>query len=234
MGGFPHLADAHHSWNGYHWDITARDTIKYPLKIGDNVSPAWKTVLTGAASDWNKSVVKNRVVAGASTSNCDPVAGRTEVCNGTYGETGWLGLTQLWIAPGTEGHIIQATTKLNDTYFNTPAFNTNAWKTSTLCHELGHVYGLDHQDNDFNNPNIGSCLDLTSDVDGSFFGQLNNTHPNLHDYDVIKAVYNHKHSTRTRTLISNPELSTSQSDETVSVKTLNDGTKVITHIHWIE
>ena len=43
-----------------------------------------------------------------------------EVCNATYGNTGWLGVAQIWTSGS---HIVQDTGKLNDTYFNTAKYN---------------------------------------------------------------------------------------------------------------
>jgi hypothetical protein len=248
VAGFGTMAEAYNSWNGYHWDITARDSIKYPLRIGDNVTQTWDATLAGASYDWNKSVVKNKVVSGASNSNCDPVLGRSEVCNSSYGDNGWLGLTQLWIAPGTS-HITQATLKLNDTYFVMPEFNTNAWKIETLCHEMGHIYGLDHQDTDFNNANLGTCLDFTGDPDGTVAGQLSNLHPNQLDYDTIRYVYNHKH-TKPRSGTAAVNFSAGSSNavsdwgeptghknngkNTEFVKEFKDGSKIVTHVRWVE
>jgi hypothetical protein len=245
VSSFGSVVEAYNSWNGYHWNITALQTIKNPLKIGDNVSSTWDKTLAGASYDWNKSVVKNKIVPGSSNSNCDPVSGRIEVCNGQYGENGWLGLTQVWVTPGTP-HISQATIRLNDTYFAMESFTTTGWKNETLCHEIGHTYGLDHQDTNFDNSNLGTCLDFTTDPDGTIYGQLSNEHPNQLDYDTIQYVYNHKHSRpRNSTVaVSVTEVENSINDWGIStgkmfngkehefVKELKDGGKIITHVHW--
>ena len=63
-------------------------------------------------------------------------------------------------------HITQAITKLNDTYFNTAAYNTPAWRRLVTCQEIAHNFGLDHQDEAFDNPNLGLCMDYTSDPGG--------------------------------------------------------------------
>jgi hypothetical protein len=51
-----------------------------------------------------------------------------------------------------------------------------------MCQEVGHTFRLDHQDEKFNNVNLGTCMDYTSDPDGSLNGELSNLHPNAHDY----------------------------------------------------
>ena len=53
-----------------------------------------------------------------------------------------------------------------------------------MCQEVGHTLGLDHQDEDFNNPPLGSCMDYTSDP-------TPNQHPNQHDYEQLEIIYAH-------------------------------------------
>jgi hypothetical protein len=116
-----------------------------------------------------------------------------EVCNAAYGQNGWLGLAQIWIY--RPNHIYQGTTKLNDTYFNSPQYNTAAWRQTVMCQEVGHTFGLDHQDERFNNPNLGTCMDYTNDPDGGAGGASatdpSNLHPNQHDYDQLETIYKH-------------------------------------------
>ena len=178
---------ADHSWGPpYHWARTANP---FTLKVGDNLSEAWDAYLSVAASDWTASSVLNlQIVAGSSNRNCRPTAGRIEVCNGKYGNNGWLGIAQIWITDGE--HITQAITKVNDTYYNTPTYNTPAWRQFVMCQEIGHDFGLDHQDENFNNANLGSCMDYTNNPG-------TNQHPNNHDYLQLEDIYRHLDSTTT-------------------------------------
>ena len=177
---------ANHSWGGFHW---ARTSNPFTLKVGDNVSSQWDVYLDEAISDWSKSNVLDltKVTGGTRPRNCRPTTGQIEACNAKYGNTGWLGVAQIWISGS---HITQATTKVNDTYFDTPTYNTPAWRRLVMCQEVGHTYGLDHQDEDFNNPNLGTCMDYTNDWS-------TNQHPNQHDYDQLAAIYAHTDSTTT-------------------------------------
>lgn len=183
---FPAGASANHSWGGYHWARTANP---FTLKVGDNVGSAWDSVLNTTISDWTQSTVLNLTkVAGQSNSRrCQATSGRVEVCNSTYGNNGWLGIASVW-ASGT--HITQGTVKLNDTYFNTPTYNTTAWRNLVSCQEVGHTLGLDHQDENFDNANLGTCMDYTSNPG-------TNQHPNKHDYDQLVSIYSHLDSTTT-------------------------------------
>lgn len=181
------VAFASHSWGGYHWALSANP---FTVKIGDNVSTAWDAHLNLAANNWNASdVLDAAVVAGKSSQkNCRPTSGRVEVCNSKYGNNGWLGIAQIW-ASGS--HITQGVVKMNDTYFNRAQYNTPAWRQFVVCQEVGHTFGLDHQDETFNNPNLGTCMDYTNDPSGTIGGQLGNTVPNQHDFDELAAIYDH-------------------------------------------
>lgn len=166
--------------------------------MGDNVSSAWDTYLRTASSDWSQSAVMDTtVVTGQSSpSTCNPTLGRVEVCNAAYGSTGWLGVAQIW----TNGfHITQGTTKLNDTYFAQARYNTPSWRAMVTCQEVGHTFGLDHRDENFNNINLGTCMDYTNDPSGTAGtnGTLNNEHPNQHDYEQLATIYGHVDSTTT-------------------------------------
>jgi hypothetical protein len=179
---------ANHSWNGYHW---ARTNNPFTLKTGDNVGSQWDAYLDGAIDDWNQAAELNlvKVAGGTNPKNCRPTAGQIEVCNSKYGNTGWLGIAQIWVTGGV--HITQGVTKLNDTYFNTATYNKPAWRRLVACQEIAHDFGLDHQDETFDNTNLGSCMDYTNDPDGSIRNQQSNEHPNAHDYQEISVIYQH-------------------------------------------
>ncbi|MGH2435828.1 MAG: hypothetical protein ACRDFA_02410 [bacterium] len=132
-----------------------------------------------------------KVAGGSRSRNCRPTDGRIEVCTAAYGNNGWLGLAQIWITGGE--HITQGVAKLNDTYFNTSTYNTPAWRRLVMCQEVAHDFGLDHQDENFNNANLGSCMDYTSDPDGP----PSNENPNAHDYQQLESIYDHTDSTTT-------------------------------------
>jgi hypothetical protein len=175
----PGMTAASHSWGSYHW---ARTSNPFTLKVGDNVSTAWDSYLDTSISDWTQSTVLDLTKVagqGAVRKKCNPTSGRVEVCNNTYGNNGWLGVAQIW-ASGT--HITQGTVRLNDSYFNTASYNTPAWRNLVMCQEIGHTFGLDHQDENFNNANLGTCMDYTSSPSA-------NQHPNQGDYDQLLCIY---------------------------------------------
>ena len=195
----PTFTYANHSWNGYHW---ARTSNPFIVELGDNVSSAWDQYLANARNDW---VTANLLypeirsgLAGSNLRKCPPTSGRVEVCNYKYGTNGWLGVAQIWL---TGGHIYQATVKLNDSYFANsryPKYNSPAWKNLVICQEIGHTFGLDHQDETFGNENLGTCMDYTNDPTAINPVNLqDNEIPNAHDYEELAIIYSDLDSTTT-------------------------------------
>ncbi len=199
----PTAAFADHAWGNYHWGRTANP---FTLKAHDNVTSVWEPYLAEAQSDWSASTILDiSVLWGqplSSVRRCASASGRIEVCNAKYGNNGWLGIAGISISGS---HITKAYTKLNDTYFNTATYNTPAWRRLVMCQEIAHDFGLDHQDETFNNPNLGSCMDYTNDPDGGAGGASpddpSNEHPNAHDFEQIETIYSHLDSTNTYSLV---------------------------------
>lgn len=171
---------ANHSWGNYHW---ARTSNPFTLAAGDNVSNAWDSYLDTTIADWSASTVLNvvKVSGGTRPRQCKATTGRIEVCNDAYGLNGWLGVARISV---NGSHITAATTKVNDSYFNTSTYNTPAWRNLVMCQEVGHDFGLAHQDENFDNANLGSCMDYTNNPG-------TNQHPNSHDYQQLETIYSH-------------------------------------------
>lgn len=176
----PSTASAGHSWGDFHW---ARTSNPFTLKLVRKLSSTWSPYLDLASSAWSISPKLNtKIVLGnssaASRQACATVAGRTVVCNYPYGPLGWLGLATIWL--DGNNHIVQATAKMNDSY---------SWGSGkrqlVMCQEVGHTFGLDHQDEGFSNANLGTCMDYTSLP----FGPPNNLALNQHDLDQLDAIY---------------------------------------------
>lgn len=246
----PAISHAGHSWGGYHW---ARTTNPFTLKLGDNLTSAdWKSRLAKASQDWNSpqiflttSPLITAVVAGQSNRRCSMVRGTTQVCNGSYGNNGWLGLATINISGP---HITQGSAKLNDTYFNTATYNTPNERQHVMCQEIAHTYGLDHQSTDGSSQN--TCMDYFFNIGANATSTLSTT-PNLHDFDQLNIIYAHMDGTRTvaaatatlpvsgsvditddpnswgqlRSQSSNGRSSTYE-------KSNADGTQTITHVYW--
>lgn len=237
---------ANHTWGNYHWARTANP---FTIKLGDNVSSKWDASLSLASSDWSLSTVLDTSVVAGNTNatkgrntpkNCVPTAGRVEVCNAGYGATGWLGIAQIWIS-GT--HITQGTVKLNDTYFNTATYNTAAWRNLVMCQEVGHTFGLGHQDEAFGNANLNTCMDYTNLPES-------NQHPNAHDYELLEQIYGHLDTTTTiaqSTAAAGADVDSSDPKawgkeiyrssngrSSVFEQDLGNGQRILRHVFWTE
>jgi hypothetical protein len=174
---------ASHSWGGYHW---ARTTSSFDLTVINSTTSEWDGYVSQATSDWSRSSVLNMVEdpSGSTDSKvrrrCKAGTGMVRICNLAYGNNGWLGLAGISI--DSAGHITTGYTKLNDTYFNSSFYDTFEWRQAVTCQELGHDIGLDHQDEDFNNQPLYTCMDYQ---DPPY------PYPNAHDYEELELIYGH-------------------------------------------
>ena len=219
-------ASANHSWNGYHW---ARTSNPFTVSLGDNVGGLWDGMLVTASSDWGQSNVLNTtIVAGrAQPKQCRPTAGRVEVCNASYGNTGWLGVATVWLQSGTQ-HIVQGTVKNNDFYFGDSnyQYNNTAEMQHVICQEVGHTFGLDHQST--NGTSLNTCMDYYHNTSAS---DTRSTHPNQHDYDELATIYSHLDSAMPIGSDS-PLAPFSHANESKYVVGTANGLTRITYIRW--
>ena len=173
----PLVAGADNQWGKYSWPDEPK------LSLGANLSTSWTDRLNDANSDWNTSeVINNTVGDGKVTSlvTCTPETGAVEICNLDYGSTGWLGVAGIWIAKGKQ--ITKGYVKVNDSYFDFHPYYTSEWRQMVMCQEVGHIFGLGHQDENFSNANLGTCMDYTNNPES-------NQHPNQHDFDQLEEIY---------------------------------------------
>lgn len=231
----PSTVDANHSWNGYHW---ARTSNPFTVRVIDSMTSNWDDNLGVAISDWNASSVLNVTKeSGNDTSStrkrCRPVSGKVRACNANYGNNGWLGLAQIWV---NGKHIVQAVTKANDSYLASSSYSeTN--RQHVLCQEIGHDWGLDHQDE--SGADLNTCMDYSS--------RLDNPHPNNHDYQQLEAIYAHLDSTstvaaspagfmnadvRARANWGTKVHEARDGRSAVFIRRFGDGRAVLTHVIW--
>ncbi|MBA3403963.1 MAG: hypothetical protein H0U13_04620 [Gemmatimonadaceae bacterium] len=238
---------AEHSWGGYHW---ARQTPQFTLKLGDNLTSAsWRGHLAQTSQDWNSGAttpVLTAIVAGRSNKRCSMVAGTTQVCNGTYGRNGWLGLASINIIDGS--HITQGSAKMNDTYFGTATYNNPNEREHVMCQEVAHTFGLGHQSEDGSSQN--SCMDYFSNT-GANAGSTLSTAPNAHDFEQLRSIYEHLDNTTTVAAASAQATSGADAGDNDDPKNWGqlvkqskngrsstyerfnkDGSQTITHVYW--
>jgi hypothetical protein len=231
---------ANNAWGDYHWDGTSTPV---PLTLENNLSPSWPSVLTAVEQDWDVSDVLTLNIGSADgSSNCgNPLAnvastdpGEIQVCNGSYGANGWLGVARIWIAAdGT--HITAGIAAVNDSYLGPGGAYDNAnARRHVLCQEVGHAFGLDHQ----KGPNKRSCMNDQWGLTSSSF-----VSPNQHDYNQLDTIYAHLGGTPGDTggdkggppcskNPSHPNCVAGSTAGPYSVKRLANGQTLVTWITW--
>lgn len=232
----PGLTTATHSWGNYHW---ARTSNPFTLTVVDSMTADWDGKLNTAITDWNTSSVMD-VVKGAGDSSakarkrCAAISGKVRACNATYGYNGWLGLAQIW-ASGS--HITQAVAKMNDSYLASSRY-TERNRQHVICQELGHDWGLGHQDE--SGADLNTCMDYDRALD--------NPSPNAHDYAQLVTIYG-SHTESTTTIKAMPQgflnadvsaqaawgrmvARSADGSTAVFVREFGNGFRIITHVFW--
>lgn len=98
-------------------------------------------------------------------------------CNAEYGFNGWLGLATIGL--DSQGHIVQGTAKVNDSYAS--YWQNPEEKQHVICQEIGHLFGLGHTSD--NGSSQATCMDYSSDPESQW--------PNDHDFEELLALYSH-------------------------------------------
>ena len=243
------LAD--NQWGSYRWKEAP-----LTLEIVDNTTNDrywWASHLSTANDDWDfgtttagrttGDVVEITRSSGTNTA-CDPVSGNVQVCNDNYGNNGWLGIAQIWISRGKNKYIVAGVAKMNDFYHDKSPYYSDSWRQLVMCQEVAHTFGLDHQDESFDNTNLGTCMDYTSNPSG-------NEHPNQHDYDQLEMMYPPSSEEESGGKTCNPKSPKCQAADVllenpgdwgrlvsghggieIYEKELANGFRVITHVTW--
>lgn len=124
--------------------------------------------------------------------NCSTERGYMKVCNGNYGATGWTGINKIVMGGG--GKIMSSAARMNEYYFRSSSSTGDSVTDSkdgnndadsrqyTMCHEIGHGFGLPHTDEKFGNDDLGNCLDYTSNP-------ATNKQPGVDNYKRLMKLY---------------------------------------------
>ena len=220
-------ASASHAWENYHW---ARSANPFTLKVVDSNSADWDDELNVAVGDWSSSSVLDLARVDGNDSartreRCAMVRGQIRSCNYTYGTNGWLGLASIHVRGG---HITQGTSKMNDTYFNAGGYDQTA-RQQVMCQEIGHDFGLGHQDE--SGADLNTCMDYADALD--------NPRPNAHDYAQLEQIYAHLDGSTTIGASAGAASDmvpswapASQRARSVYVDRLADGSELVTFVLW--
>jgi hypothetical protein len=163
----------------YMWD-GASGSGGLELELLNALTDDWQSYFDQAVTDWESgtpdalSLTTKQITA---ESKCSPVDGVMKVCNGDYGDTGWRGINEY---ATINDRIISSSAKMNEFYL-TKADTTE--RQYTMCHEIGHGFGLPHTDENFYNPVQGNCLDYTE------IQKSANLKPGQVNYDKLAGLY---------------------------------------------
>lgn len=152
------------------------------LQLLNALDDKWQAEYAEAVGDWN-TFCDPKVLALTSKDvdvdyECSQVSGVMKVCNGNYLETGWLGINEV-MKSVPQGIIQSSIAKMNEFYLLNADYDERLY---TMCHELGHGYGLPHTDENFKNRDLGDCLDYTDNPS-------NNLRPGLSNCNRLQEMY---------------------------------------------
>mmetsp|Transcript_14870 Transcript_14870/g.30347 ORF Transcript_14870/g.30347 Transcript_14870/m.30347 type:complete len:345 (+) Transcript_14870:43-1077(+) len=149
------------------------------LEIVNALEEKWYPFFDLSVAQWddgNPDVLTLSTSMGRPDSDCTPILGKMKVCNGNYGDTRWKGLN---IVTLQNDEITQSSAKMNEYYL---AEGGDDKRQYTMCHEIGHGFGLPHTDENFNNRNTGECMDYTRTPS-------DNMQPGPENFDFLAQMY---------------------------------------------
>mmetsp|Transcript_19014 Transcript_19014/g.28404 ORF Transcript_19014/g.28404 Transcript_19014/m.28404 type:complete len:289 (-) Transcript_19014:121-987(-) len=159
------------------WDeqFIERDDGGLQLTLVNSLSADWQEEFEVAVADWSMSdaltldvVVEPVDDAWDNDKKCKRQDDKMVVCNGNFGDTGWVGINENEVLGG---RIISSVAKMNEYYLNKADFDHRRF---TMCHEIGHGFGLPHTDENPYNKNLNDCLDYTDNPSSNVLpGEVN-------------------------------------------------------------
>jgi hypothetical protein len=162
-------AHADHDFPGSrHWNKTT-------ITFVDSTTPAWDATVQSAVDTWNAGLdaIEIKLVEGDSSKkvrkSCPVPNGKIRLCNFGYN---FDALAEAHVQVES-GHIKKGTIRFDDVDLNFPSL-------PAMCHESGHVLGLDHRPQNQQN---STCMTFAL-----FYSK-----PDQHDFDMIDALHAHMH-----------------------------------------
>lgn len=136
-----------------------RDKAGLELTVVNALEERWDTYFTTAISQWDAGspdTLTLTVEDATPDSTCTAIDGKLKVCNGNYGATNWRGINKILLE---NGWIYSSAARMNEYYVTD---NDDDQRQYTMCHEIGHGFGLPHTDENFFNKDLGNCMDYTN------------------------------------------------------------------------
>jgi hypothetical protein len=152
----------------FRWDNRGGQGLN--LEILNALDDSWQTPFGVAVKNWEEgspdalSLTTRKI---AWEHECATVDGVMKVCNGNYGDTGWRGINEV-LLNRRDNTITASAARMNEFYLQGGSTSDTAQqlladqKLYTMCHEMGHGFGLPHWDENFYNNDLGNCMDYTN------------------------------------------------------------------------
>jgi len=174
-----------------------RDKGGLHITLVNSLDDKWQKEFEVAVADWSESDALTLSVEvlpvdpeWSKEKKCARQQGKQVVCNANFGETGWVGINENEVS---NNRIISSVAKMNEYYLRNANFYHRRF---TMCHELGHGFGLPHTDENPYNKNLGNCLDYTDDPEENLLpGEVN--------FNALNQVYVSQEPTRSLRRVEN-------------------------------
>jgi hypothetical protein len=152
------------------------------LEILNALDDSWQSILEQAVDNWDNGSPIDSLTLSITPipyeMSCKAETDKLKVCNGNYGDTAWRGANEVLL--NRRNHqILSSAARMNEYYLK---YDDADQKLYTMCHEIGHGFGLPHSDEDFLNADLGNCMDYTENP-------VANKQPDTSNFEFLADLY---------------------------------------------